>query len=332
MSEKELTPNTVTYSTVMQGLCQVGRPQEALNLFKEMCSSSLLPDLMTYSILLDGFCKHGHLDEALQLLKEMQEREIKPNIVIYNILIQGMFISGKLEVAKELFSKLYMDGIQPTVRTYNIMIWGLLKEGMSAEAYELFRKMEDNGFLPDSCSYNVIIQGFLKNQNSSTAVQLIDEMVGKGFPADSSTFQMLLDLESYDEVISRFMRGSPQHRKMNDAQPTQKVRDGVSLIIDSDEPDESSSSATDSSVETQLKPSDVRNVKYMEDHVRTLPLESLLCTTSKQMSLPSSPDTGSTSRAPTTGLSLALSATPLVTNDDRESTLVTRKKKKEKEK
>ncbi|KAJ6354010.1 hypothetical protein OIU76_002943 [Salix suchowensis] len=212
-----------------------------------------------------------------------------------------MFIAGKLEVAKELFSKLYTDGIQPTVRTYNVMIWGLLKEGMSAEAYELFRKMEDNGFLPDSCSYNVIIQGFLKNQNSSTAVQLIDEMVGKGFPADSSTFQMLLDLESYDEVISRFMRGSPQHRKMNDAQPTQKVRDGSSDC--SDGLDESSSSATNSSVETQLKPSDVRNVKYMEDYVRTLPLESLLCTTSKQMSLPSSPDTGSTSRAPTTGLS-----------------------------
>jgi pentatricopeptide repeat protein len=44
MSETELTPNTVTYSTVMQGLCHVGRPQEALKLFKLMCCSSLLPD------------------------------------------------------------------------------------------------------------------------------------------------------------------------------------------------------------------------------------------------------------------------------------------------
>jgi pentatricopeptide repeat protein len=94
------------------------------------------------------------------------------------------------------------------------MIGGLLKEGLSDEAYKLFRKMEDNGFLPDSCSYNVIIQGFLKNQDSSTAVQLIDEMVGKRFSADSSTFQMLLDLESYDEAICRFMRGSSQHRRM----------------------------------------------------------------------------------------------------------------------
>jgi pentatricopeptide repeat protein len=94
------------------------------------------------------------------------------------------------------------------------MIKGLLKEGLSDEAYKLFRKMEDDGFLPDSCSYNVIIQGFLQNQDPSTAIQLIDEMVGRRFSADSSTFKMLLDLESHDEIISRFMRESSQIRKM----------------------------------------------------------------------------------------------------------------------
>uniref|UniRef100_A0A6N2MK82 Amine oxidase domain-containing protein n=1 Tax=Salix viminalis TaxID=40686 RepID=A0A6N2MK82_SALVM len=208
MSHKALPPDTVTYNTLMQGLCQVGRPQEALNLFMEMCSYGLLPDLTTYSILLDGFCKHGHLDEALKLLKAMQEKKLEPNIILYNILIEGMFIAGKLVVAEELFSRLFVDGIRPTLQTYSVMIKGLLKEGLSDEAYKLFRKMEDDGFTPDSCSYNVIIQGFLQNRDSSTAVQFIDEMVGKGFSADSSTFQMLLDLESHDEIISRFLRGS----------------------------------------------------------------------------------------------------------------------------
>jgi pentatricopeptide repeat protein len=94
------------------------------------------------------------------------------------------------------------------------MIKGLLKEGLSDEAYDLFRKMEDDGFLPNSCSYNVIIQGFLQNQDSSTAIRLINEMVGKRFSADSSTVQMLLDLESQDEIISQFMRGSSQGRKI----------------------------------------------------------------------------------------------------------------------
>ncbi|KAJ6737463.1 PENTATRICOPEPTIDE REPEAT-CONTAINING PROTEIN [Salix viminalis] len=188
MSEKELIPNTVTYNTIMQGLCHASSILEAQELFKKMCSSGMLPNLRTYSILLDGLCKHGHLEEALKLLESMQERKLEPDIVLYNILIHGMFIAGKLE--------------------------GLLKEGLSDEAYKLFRKMEDDGFLPDSCSYNVIIQGFLQNRDASTAIRLIDEMVGKRFSADSSTFKMLLDLESHDENISQFMRGSSQIRQM----------------------------------------------------------------------------------------------------------------------
>ncbi|KAJ6917791.1 hypothetical protein NC651_012082 [Populus alba x Populus x berolinensis] len=59
MSEKNLTPDTVTYSTLMQRSCaKLGDLWKALNLFKEMCSSGLLPDLKAYSILLDGCCKH----------------------------------------------------------------------------------------------------------------------------------------------------------------------------------------------------------------------------------------------------------------------------------
>ncbi|KAG6773314.1 hypothetical protein POTOM_020580 [Populus tomentosa] len=173
MSEKELTADTVT----KQGPCSVGRPREPPKLFNVMCSYGLLPDLITYSILLDGLFKNGR-----------------------------MFISGEHEFAKELFSKLSADGIRPTVRTYNVMIKGLPKEGLSDEAYELFRKMEDDGFLPDSSSYNAIIQGFLQNQDSSTAIRLVDEMVSKRFSADLYTFQMLLDLESHDEIISVFMR------------------------------------------------------------------------------------------------------------------------------
>ncbi|KAJ6373165.1 hypothetical protein OIU76_027491 [Salix suchowensis] len=125
-----------------------------------------------------------------------------------------MFIAGKLVVAKELFSKLFADGIRPTIRTYAVMIKGLLKEGLSDEAFKLFRKMEDDGFTPNSCVYNVIIQGFLQNRDTSTAVRLIDEMVGKRFSADSSTFQMLLDLESHDEILRQFVHGSSLGRKM----------------------------------------------------------------------------------------------------------------------
>ncbi|KAF9686539.1 hypothetical protein SADUNF_Sadunf03G0169100 [Salix dunnii] len=120
---------------------------------------------------------------------------------------------------------------------------------------------------------------------------------------------------------------------ISDAQPTQKVRDdelpdtdskeseGLDGSYDtegqifSDGSDESSSSA-------ETHPSDVRDV-------RTLPLESPLCTTSKQMSPPSFVEIGSTCWAPITKpSSTVLAAAPFFTNDDKGFTLVTRKKKK----
>ena len=67
-------------------------------------------------------------------------------------------------------------------------------------------------------------------------------------------------------------------------------------------------SASDSSDESQLKPYDLGDVNPItpplstNDHVRTLPLELLVCTTSKQMALPSSSETSSSSQVSTTDL------------------------------
>jgi len=83
-----------------------------------------------------------------------------------------------------------------------------------------------------------------------------------------------------------------------------------SAETDTDSSDETDTdeSASDSSAESQLKPSDLGDVKLItpllsiNDYVRTSPLELLVCTTSKQMSLPSFSETSSSSRVPTTDL------------------------------
>jgi len=118
-----------------------------------------------------------------------------------------------------------------------------------------------------------------------------------------------------------------------------------SAETDTDSSDETDTdeSASDSSAESQLKPSDIGDVNSItplstNDHVRTLPLELPVCTTSKQMSLPSSSETSSLSRVPTTYLPKmtpsrahpleSLSVAQSVGCDDNGFTLVTRRKKK----
>jgi len=100
--------------------------------------------------------------------------------------------------------------------------------------------------------------------------------------------------------------------------------------------------AYNSLVEALLKSSDLRDVNpitsslSIEDHVRTSLLELPLCITSKQMSLPSSSETSSSSRVPTTNLTeMTPSHAPFSASaqsigcDDTRFTLVTLRKKEE---
>ncbi|KAH8487819.1 hypothetical protein H0E87_023767 [Populus deltoides] len=145
---------------------------------------------------------------------------------------------------------------------------------------------------------------------------------------------------------------SSSHQDKGNASPTTDTDEmssedsDFSAETDTDSSDETDTdeSASDSSAESQLKPSDLGDVKLINpplsinNHVRTSRLELPVCTTSKQMSLPSSSETSSSFRVPTTDLLKmtpsrarppeSLSAAQSVGCDDIGFTLVTRRKKK----
>ncbi|KAF2298387.1 hypothetical protein GH714_023424 [Hevea brasiliensis] len=148
------------------GLWEAGRPGNALEVFKSMCSYGQQPNVMTFSTILNGLCKQGNLDEALTLFKAMEKSRLKVNCVSYNILINGL-----------------LD-----------------------EAYKVFRGMEECGCLPNGCCYNVIIQGFLRHKDIPEATLLIDEMVDKGFSADATTFELVIHLLRNDNLILTKLR------------------------------------------------------------------------------------------------------------------------------
>ncbi|KAJ6697346.1 hypothetical protein OIU85_003693 [Salix viminalis] len=80
MIHQGLTPNTVSYTTLIHAFCELGKLREAQKLFKNMHTNGYLPDLCTYSVLLEGFCKQGYLGKAFRLFRAMQSTTLKPNL------------------------------------------------------------------------------------------------------------------------------------------------------------------------------------------------------------------------------------------------------------
>uniref|UniRef100_A0A6N2MPV1 Pentacotripeptide-repeat region of PRORP domain-containing protein n=1 Tax=Salix viminalis TaxID=40686 RepID=A0A6N2MPV1_SALVM len=67
-------PDVITYNTLINGLCKTGNTSMAVHVFKKMEQHACKPDVVTYNTIIDNLCKHrlvGRPQEALNLFKEM---------------------------------------------------------------------------------------------------------------------------------------------------------------------------------------------------------------------------------------------------------------------
>ncbi|XP_039012231.1 pentatricopeptide repeat-containing protein At1g62930, chloroplastic-like [Hibiscus syriacus] len=109
MRKQGIEPNVVTYTTLMQGMFQLGRISAAGELWRKMLALGQVPNLVTCSILLDGYRRGGKIEEALKVLRAMQYSGLKLNIISYTILIDVLCKAGRIEVAKEVFGELSVN-------------------------------------------------------------------------------------------------------------------------------------------------------------------------------------------------------------------------------
>ncbi|KAJ9557038.1 hypothetical protein OSB04_011652 [Centaurea solstitialis] len=154
---------------MLQGLFQVGRYKDALELFNVMrAHNHVPPNAFTYANVLEGLCNNHLVDEALSLFRLMVEKKLELDIAVSTILIDGL------------------------VR----------------EAEELFQKMAEMGCVPDGVTYNVLIQGLLKNIQHDMIKMLFEDIEGHGFSVDASTLSMLIDdlsTGSLDDSLLKFI-------------------------------------------------------------------------------------------------------------------------------
>ncbi|GLT50775.1 hypothetical protein SLA2020_242370 [Shorea laevis] len=94
MIYRGLTPNIVTYNTLINGLCRAGRIREALSLFEKLQVEGIYPDAITYNTLISWHCKEGLFDYACLVLHQGVKNVFVPNgqtwfILVYNFVIEN---------------------------------------------------------------------------------------------------------------------------------------------------------------------------------------------------------------------------------------------------
>lgn len=90
-------PDAITYSTLISGLCKVGRIEEAWGVLDKMEEENYPPTVRCYTSIVFGYCNFGRIDDAKCLIDRMGSFGCSTDTVTYTILIDAMCKRGDFD-------------------------------------------------------------------------------------------------------------------------------------------------------------------------------------------------------------------------------------------
>ncbi|KAJ8771644.1 hypothetical protein K2173_026821 [Erythroxylum novogranatense] len=211
--------DTVSWTSMIAGYVQVGLPMDALKVFEQMEKVGLKPDQVAYVTLINVFINLGRLDDASELFNQMPN----PNVVAWNLMISGHAQRGYAAEAIMFFQNLRKAGLKSTrstlgsvlsaIATLATLDLGLLvhaeaiKLGLLANVYvgsslismyakckkmEAARKVFDAVDGRNVVLWNSILGGYAQNGCAIEVITLFSSLGSCGLHADDFTYTSVL--------------------------------------------------------------------------------------------------------------------------------------------
>ncbi|KAJ4978147.1 hypothetical protein NE237_008927 [Protea cynaroides] len=121
-------PSVVAYSALLDGFCRVGNLERVLELLGEMekVGSNCSPNTVTYTFVIQSFSKQIRSTETLEVLDQMVAHGCPPNRVTMSTLIKGLCFDGCIKEAYKLVDKVVVNGSVCTTVCYSALLVCLL--------------------------------------------------------------------------------------------------------------------------------------------------------------------------------------------------------------
>lgn len=188
-----LRPNLVTYTALVGSLCKLGKVHEVYDLVGKMENEGVTFDVVFYSSWICGFISGGFLEEMLRKKSEMIRKGIRPDSISYTIMIDGFSKLGDVEKAVGFLKKMMNDGIEPNSVTFTAIMLGFCEKGKMEEASSVFEMVGSLGIEVDEFMYATLINGYCKKGVFDLVFNLLDEMEKRGISPSIVTYNTVMN-------------------------------------------------------------------------------------------------------------------------------------------
>ncbi|CAN6457204.1 unnamed protein product [Victoria cruziana] len=184
--------DSVIYGTMLAVCASNNLSKEAEIFFQQMVDEGCEPNLFHYGSLLNAYSVDGDYDKAEKLVKSMESSGIEPNKVILTTLLKVYVRGGLFEKSRELLVKLGTLGHAEDEMPFCILMDGLAKAGQIDEAKAIFQDMKMKGVKSDGYSHSVMISACCRHGLIEDAKQLAEEFEGNNYKYDLVMLNTLL--------------------------------------------------------------------------------------------------------------------------------------------
>lgn len=147
--------NIVSCTSLIDGYVELGRMEEALDVFVELQRHGIQPNEFTFSSLIKACANQAALEQGSQLHAQVLKFSCHRNHFISSVLVDMYGKCGLLDDSIRVF-----DGIEePTEFAWNALINAFAQHGLGEKATENFDRMKNRGVKPNAITFICLLRG-----------------------------------------------------------------------------------------------------------------------------------------------------------------------------
>lgn len=214
-----ISPDTVSWTSMIAGYVQVGMPEEALEVFDNMEKEGHVPDQVAIVTIINACMSLGRLADARTLFAQLSN----PNVIAWNVMISGHAKRGFPGEATKFFENMRKSGVNSTRSTLGSVLSAIaslaalesglfvhaeaIKQGLSSNVYvrsslinmyakckkmDFAKKVFDELDERNVVLWNAMLGGYAQNGQAEQVMGFFSDMKVSGFQPDDFTYTSVL--------------------------------------------------------------------------------------------------------------------------------------------
>ncbi|XP_050207068.1 putative pentatricopeptide repeat-containing protein At1g16830 [Mercurialis annua] len=184
-----LVPDSYTFSSLLSSICY----SRKFNLLPKLVSGlDIEADLVVYNSLLNYFCKAGFPHLAVELYNDMICRGIVADNYSFVGLLTGLFGQKRVDDAVNVYLGIVMNYTGVDAHVHSVIIDELLKSGKCHIAIKFFRRAIKENYQLDAVSFTAAISGLVESGRTAEAAALYAQMKDFGLYPNAHMHNLLL--------------------------------------------------------------------------------------------------------------------------------------------